>query len=233
MRRTPRTTGIRGTRNNFAIGANMEKVVKRRTEIGFGVVCLLSLVLLFGCATTQTQSTTEIAALKEAREKASVHYFKNVSSRQVEEAVVNLFKLLDEKDVDFDLRKNKILVSRWWTYYAVLSVGWGKDFWEITLAPDTDGVLVSSAFGSESNHGPFASRITTPFKENIAVGGNIHDGASVADYYLLYHRIEYLLGQRNSWTTCEEAQRFRGKGQEEIVLCERIGIDDRAPLTGK
>lgn len=212
----------------------MDCVVKCRIRVSFNmVVCFLSLVSLFGCATTQTQSTSEIAVLRDTREKASTQYFKNVSSKEMEQAIVNFFKLLDEKDVDFDLRKNKILVSRWWTYYAVFSVGWGKDFWEIHLTPDPGGVLVSAAFVSERNDGPLASRITTPFRENIAVGGNIHDGASVADYYLFYRRIEYLLGRLDNWTTCEDARQFKGKSGEEIVLCERIGIDDNSPFKKK
>jgi hypothetical protein len=212
----------------------MDTAAKSRVKIRFDIIgCFLSFVLLVGCATTQMQSTTEIAALRDARENASTHYFNNISTQELEQAVFNLFKLLDEEDVDFDLRKNKILVSRWWTYYAVLSVGWGKDFWEIILTPDTDGVLVSSSFASERHDGPLAARITTPFRENIAIGGNINDGASVADYYLLYRRLEYLLGRRDIWTTCEDAKRFHGKSKEEIVLCERIGIDDRSPLHTK
>jgi len=186
-------------------------------------------LLITGCATTHKQTRADIVALRDARQEASIHYFKNVTLSEVEQAVIKLFTLLDGGDVEFDVRSNKILVSRWWTYYAVFTVGFGMDYWEFVLTPDSEGIRVSSAFTSERNDGPFAGRVTTPFKENIGIGGNIHDGASEADYYLLYSRIEYLLGQRGTWMTCEEVKRIHRNSGEEIVLCDRIGLENKYP----
>jgi hypothetical protein len=39
----------------------------------------------------------------------------------------------------------------------------------------------------------FPTVISTQFKENIGIGGNPAVGASIADYALLYRRVEYFL----------------------------------------
>lgn len=196
------------------------------------VIGLISILFIFapGCGLkSQPQSIDELYKLREKRIEAATHKFNNCQKRDVEEAIISVFKLLDNSDVEFDIRPNKLLISRFWTYYAVFDVGFGKDFWEFIIKEKDGGVEVKSAFEAESNTGPFASPVSTKFKENIGIGGNPDVGATIADYDLLYSRIEYFLYPDKPWPSCESVSTKHGISTRRMVLCGRIGIRDEEP----
>lgn len=194
------------------------------------IALLVILVVVSGCAATVPHQTVEeLSALREKRVEAATHKFNETKRQDFEKAVTKVFNLLDGDDVKFDLRANKMLVSRWWTYYAVFNVGFGKDFWEFNIKEAGDGVEVIAAFDVEENTGPFATAVVTSFKENIGIGGNKTTGASIADYDLLYGRIEYILGTNKSWPTCDDIAAKHNIDKGTMVLCGRIGIDDKRP----
>lgn len=194
------------------------------------VALVVILVVASGCtAVAPHQTIEELSILREKRVEAATHKFNDTKRQDVEKAIVEVFNLLDGDDVKFDLRTNKMLVSRWWTFYAVFNVGFGKDFWEFKIKEAGDGIEVIAAFDAEENTGPFARAVSTNFMENIGIGGNTTVGASIADYDLLYGRVEYILGTNKTWPTCDNISRKHNVGKNTMVLCGRIGIDDKRP----
>lgn len=198
--------------------------------MGKVVALIVILVVVSGCvAIAPHQTVEELSALREKRVAAATHKFNDTKRQDVEKAIVKVFNLLDRDDVKFDLRTNKMLVSRWWTFYAVLNVGFGKDFWEFNIKEVGDGIEVIAAFDAEANTGMFATPVSTNFKENIGIGGSTTAGASIADYDLLYGRVEYILGTNKSWPTCSDIATKHNVDKGTMVLCGRIGIDDKRP----
>lgn len=197
--------------------------------IKFVALAVIS-VSVSSCATIAPQQTIEdLSILREKRLEAATHKFNDTKGLDVEKAIAKVFNLLDGSDVKFDLRTNKILVSRWWTFYAVFNVGFGKDFWEFKIKEAGTGIEVTAAFDAEANTGMFATPIATDFKENIGIGGNMKVGASIADYDLLYGRVEYILGNNKTWPTCDDIATKHNVDKSTMVLCGRIGIDDKRP----
>lgn len=194
------------------------------------VVLAVILVVVSGCASIAPHQTIEeLSTLRNKKLEAATHKFNDTKEQDVEKAIVKVFNLLDGNDVKFDLRTNKILVSRWWTFYAVFNVGFGKDFWEFKIKEAGNGTEVTAAFDAEANTGMFAAPVSTDFKENIGIGGNMNVGASIADYDLLYSRVEYILGNNKAWPTCDDIATKHNVGKNTMVLCGRIGIDDKRP----
>jgi hypothetical protein len=190
---------------------------------------IIVIAVISGCAAAPRQTVEEMRDLRKKRIEAATRTFKNVNREDVENSIVEVFNLFDRKDVNFDVRDDKLLVSRYWTFYMIFSAGFGKDFWEFYIREVENGIEVTAAFDSESNTGMFPSNVSTEFKENIGIGGSARTGASIADYDLLYGRIEYILGIKKTWPTCDIVAKRHNVHKRTMVMCDGFGIEDRLP----
>lgn len=192
----------------------------------------LALCALSGCATPQQVNPEEMIARRDSRVAAATWKFDGVTRSEITSALIKTFQHLDNPDVKFDVRESKVLVSRFWTYYAVFSVGAGRNFWEFKFdgSDEKKSYVLKAAFSAESSQGMFISFPSKMFDENMEISGVV--GPSANDWNLLHDRVSYFLGQRTKWPTCND---YRGKPPEEklsavnLTFCDEIGIEDRAP----
>jgi len=183
-----------------------------------------------GCA-PKLPSVEDVLTLREQRIAVAQREYVDVTKLDLLKAILEVFKYLDESDVEFDIRQDNLLVSRKYNFYAVFHVTWGKDFWEFKFKDLGGSIVVTSAFDFEINQGMFPAPVSTNFKENIQIGGRQNVGASTDDYLILHDRVEYFLGRRTEWPTCEAYEAKAIEPKRQMVMCRGIGIDDRTPPT--
>jgi hypothetical protein len=193
---------------------------------------VLAVGALSGCATPQPVNPEEIISRRDVRSAAATWTFNGFTKKEITSALIKTFEYLDKPDVNFDIRENKVLVSRFWTYYAVFSVGAGRDFWEFRF-DGNDGqksYTLKAAYGGESSQGMFISFPSKMFDENLEVSGQV--GPSANSWNFLHDRVAYFLGLQSQWPICND---YRGKPPEGklsaayLAFCDDIGIEDRAP----
>lgn len=181
---------------------------------------------LSGCATPPQMTPAEMIANRELRQSAATWRFDGFSREQVSSAIAQTFHYMDQPDVQFDYRESKVLVSRFWMVYAVLSAGFGRDYWEFKFSPDG---VVKVAYDAEQSIGMFPTMPSAQFKENLEISGR--GGPTANDWHLLHDRISYFLGVRRDWPQCDD---YRSKPPEQqaskyLSFCDGAGIEDRAP----
>lgn len=197
-------------------------------------ILALAVGALSGCVAPPPVNPEEIISRREARTAAATWKFDGFTRKEITAALIKTFQHLDEPDVKFYIRESKVLVSRFWTYYAVFAVGAGRDYWEFRLdgSDDNKSYLVKGAYGGDSSEGMFISFSQKMFAENIEISGQV--GPSANDWNLLHDRLSYFLGLRNGWPICND---YRGKPPEEkfsaayLAFCDAIGIEDRIPTS--
>jgi len=110
-------------------------------------------------------------------------------------AAETVMKISDPPDWDFQHNLHGFTGLRRFTVYAVLAAGQGREKWELLVEqPDPKLVRASvtiSEAGTVSN-----GYTTTPYEGAMA---------SIPLYRLFWKRMDYMLGRRPDWVTCDEA----------------------------
>jgi hypothetical protein len=121
--------------------------------------------------------------------------FPGETRERVIKAAETVLRLSDPKDFEFRYTLNGFTGLRRYFVYAVLASQSGREKWDF-LAEQTPAGIQASVSISEAGvtSGGYSS---TPYEGAMA---------SVPLYRLFWSRVEYVLGRRNSWTTCGEAQ---------------------------
>lgn len=186
------------------------------------LLAVASLVMI-GCmhrpGLTLEQLDSQIAENK----KSATRLYKGKSIDQVRTASRNVLYLLDPPDMQFDVPDNELLATRFSTFYAVFSVGYGRDWYSVTMKKTPDGVESKFGLADQMNAGPFPSFIQPSFRSNIPVSA--HDNP--ADFKLFHDRVEYILGISSIWPTCEQAK--KDSPDKDIRLCDSIGLENLSP----
>ena len=127
-------------------------------------------------------------------------------------AAARLLKLADPGEVQFQHFDSGFRVYRRWSIYMVLAASFGTDIWDVRTAPTEEGTgtrltVYLSRTSSAVTGAPMTTAagdtsvtaITTPGTGGVPVN-------STAIYDLFWGRMDYLLGRRAEWMTCEEAK---------------------------
>jgi len=187
--------------------------------------------LSVGCAPTKTPMTLEeMDAALAANQREATRIYPGKSTDEVRQAAQKVLYLLDPSDIEFDVTENELMATRWSTYYAVFMVGFGRDWYSVELADVENGTAARFGFAGEMYSSMFVSPIPVSFKSNIAISAH----QNPMDFRLFHDRVEYLLGLRDDWPTCEMAKKQAINGRKELFLCDQIGLENKTPdvLTG-
>lgn len=193
-------------------------------------IIMLVAVFTVGCATTPPPEMTRQEYLALVNRT-----YDGASAEEVLAATEKLFRLADPDDVKFQHFDNGLRVHRPWMIYVVLAATVGTDVWDVRVAPTQGGtritVHLSTTTGSitgapmtTSGGHTYTQAITTPPAGGIPV-------SSTAVYDLFWARLDYLLGRRDDWMTCEEVTARVKKGfvyGSTEALCS-VTTDDLAP----
>ena len=167
------------------------------------IIVVVLAVMLAGCATQHPELTRqEYLALVNRS-------YEGVGTEEVLAAAEKLFRLADPDDVKFQHFENGFRMYRRWMIYAVLAVSMGTDIWDVRVVPAERGVrmtvylsgtggAVTGAPVMTSGGGTSITALTTPAAGGVPVN-------STAIYDLFWARLDYLLGRRDGWMTCQEA----------------------------
>jgi hypothetical protein len=152
-----------------------------------GIVTLC--VALGGCATAPHQVRDRDDYLAEA-----TRVFPGESRERVLKAAETVLKISDPADFEFRYTLTGFTGLRRYFIYAVLASANGREKWEFLTEPDPGGLRASVSIS----------------EEGTASGGysaNRYEGAmaSVPLYRLFWSRVEYMLGKRPDWTSCDQA----------------------------
>lgn len=186
--------------------------------------------ILAGCAAPKKQVSLEDMDAALARNEAvAVHLYPGKSLLEVRKAAQQALYLLDPDDMKFDVQSNSLLATRWSTFYAVFTVGFGRDWYSVDLEQTEQGTKARFGFTGQMNAGMFASPIDESFKTAIPTSAHQNE----ADFKLFHDRVEYLLGLPNQWPTCESAKKALLDAKAELFLCDQLGLENKAPADKK
>jgi hypothetical protein len=120
--------------------------------------------------------------------------YQNENRERVIQAAEIVLKISDPNDFEFRHTASGFTGLRRYVIYAVLASASGREKWEFVTEPVTGGVRASiSVSEAGTSTGGYSS---TPYEGVMA---------SVPLYRLFWARVDYLLGRRPDWVTCEQA----------------------------
>lgn len=192
------------------------------------VVMLVGVALLAGCALPKRQELTREQWLTVTR-----HTFPGVTKDQAIVAAERVLKLADGDDVSVVHNEDGFVATRPWSVYLVLTAVFGLDTWGISVQSAETGSVVKLGVASQAQalmpvptaRGD-ASVGTMPGMGGFAVNGT-------AIYDLFWARMAYLLGQRDTWMSCAEADARVKAGTvwgTNEALCNSFNVKDETPV---
>ncbi len=184
------------------------------------IVCLF---ILGGCATKQPMSFEQMTNALAENQAAATRNYSGKTPKEVMMASQKVLFLLDPtNDMKFDVSENKIYAKRMWLIYVVLMSAIGLDQYNVSVSKTATGTQATLAYSSES-----VPLVGPPnvFKKNLEVGST----ENPADFMLFHDRVEYVLGVRNKWTSCDEAKARQKDPSKFMFLCDSVGLENVAP----
>jgi hypothetical protein len=153
------------------------------------LVGLLLAGLLAGCGTAPHQVRDRDDYLAEAS-----RVFPGESRERVLKAAETVLRVSDPSDFEFRYTLTGFTGLRRYIIYAVLAAANGREKWEFMTEADPNGVRASVSISEE---GTSSGGYTQTRYEGAM--------ASIPLYRLFWSRVEYMLGKRPDWVTCEQA----------------------------
>lgn len=153
------------------------------------VVLSLALALSACAAPHQIRDRSDFMA-EATREFASERRERVISAAEI------VLKHSDPKDFEFRHTLTGFTGLRRYVIYAVIAAAQGREKWEFLTEEPAPGVVRASVSISEAGVATGGSS-ATPYENALA---------SVPLYRLFWSRVEYLLGRRPDWTSCEQAE---------------------------
>lgn len=213
---------------------------------------LCAVILLTAC-----ESTPRVERKKptlDEYEAFSTREYKGVTKEEVLKAGEELLRL--SRDVGFGdylefqyVTNNEttvtLLAVHGWIRYGFLVVPKVREFWKLVAASNNNNVMASIQINRFIIPDYFVS--DNPFEKPLWVTDKIpksgwpsREGYSLMTYRVLHDlywaRMDYLLGKRNDWVTCEtsntKVEEYKQKGIEEYdgLLCFKGQNAPTAPL---
>lgn len=190
------------------------------------IFIILACLILYGCAIkNQNKTLAELDASYKNNIKASTRTYKDKTPLQVRNAAYKVITLLDPDDIKFDVKDGSLMATRFNTYYAVLAVGAGRDWYSVDIQKNENGSTVKFGFYGELNHGLIVQPIAESFRSNIPVGAH----NSINDYNLFFDRLDYFLGLNSVWETCDIAKSKLADKDSKLFLCDQLGLENKNP----
>lgn len=191
-------------------------------------LCAAATMVLQGCATTQkTLSRDEWIA-------TTARIYSGVTREKALVAAERVLMLADGDDFRVVHSDEGFEAVRDWMAFVVIVLVIGKDFWTVRVADTPEGVKVvvqvriwAEGMGPQ----PTTTKGTWTTASSTSSGsGHIVDGPAL--YGLFFSRMDYLLGLRQNWPTCEEADADVDGGVtwgNNKALCNSFNITDAKP----
>lgn len=208
------------------------------------IITLISLILLLfiGCTSQKYLTREESLALRNKQIEDTTRIYSDVSKDDVLIAVDSIFRLADGNDFKITHTENAIIGERQWLVYLVFAAAFGQDRWIVATEENQKDKTVKVVVRVTSLSSPVVPMVGTTNSDVrtgsvLALPGVESTIPGDALYYIFFHRLEYLLGKRNQWLDCAEANNIIKKahltGSIEC-LCNPFNINDSRPdLYGK
>jgi len=186
-------------------------------KISFFVVPALVLILN-GCGEQPKLS-------REQWIKNTTRTYPGLSKEKAIAAASEVLLLADREDIKFSHNENGFKASRNWIIYLLISAGFGTDHWEFVALEEGDNLKVKIYTSKQAQS-------LTPLLINTGQIEIQIEGSST--YNLFWSRFEYLIGRRDKWLTCEEADDLIDKditwGRIDS-LCNNFNITNETPFS--
>lgn len=187
-------------------------------------VLLVSASVLAGCAAPQRLLAPDELATVTHRT------FPGVTTNQALAAAERVLRLADGDDFAIDSDRDGLMATRNWTVYFVLGFATGTDNWIFKVRPVEGGTAVTFAVGSVAQPAPARQTPRRADDPRPKVMGTTHEGTAIYD--LVWARMAYLLGQRDTWMSCAESEARVVSGVvwgEAVALCNSFNVKDLVP----
>jgi hypothetical protein len=146
-------------------------------------------VMLCGCAAPhQIRDRSDFLA-------EATRTYQNETRERVISAAETVLKISDPNDFEFRHSINGFTGLRRYTVYAVVAAAQGREKWDFSTEPAEPRAVRASVSISE------AGTATGGYSSQRFEGAM----ASVPLYRLFWNRVDYMLGKRSDWVTCEQA----------------------------
>lgn len=166
-----------------------------------GVGLVLTAMILGGCNAHQIVDRSDFIA-------EGTRVYTGEPRERVIEAARNVLRHSDPSDFEFRDTLTGFTGLRKYFIYAVLAAAEGREKWEFQT--EAEGKSVRAAI-SVSEAGVSGNGYTaTPYEGRMA---------SVPLYRLFWDRVDYVLGRRSDWVTCDQAEAgLRGQDSSSAAL---------------
>lgn len=180
-------------------------------------------LILIGCVAPPKPTFEKMSESLATNKSSATREYKGKSPKEVLEASHKALYMLDPGyDMEFDLTTDKLFAKRAWVVYLVVWSTLGLDQYNVSVEKIPNGTKSMLAFGSDS-----LPIIWPPnsFKKDLDVGYM----ENPADFKLFHDRVEYLLGMRKDWVTCDAAKAKQPDPKKEMFLCDSVGLENISP----
>lgn len=190
-----------------------------------GWLMISSVLALSACATSPpTLSRPEYLA-------ATNREYPNRTPEQVIAAAEEVLKLDDGDDVKIADNPTGFVATRNWVMYLVLTDVFGVDTWVANTQPMGNGTKVNVQVGTQTSAlMPLAASNGSVYEMNGPTIANPVQGTAIYDVF--WARLDYLLGLRPDWMSCDEANnRVSNKitWGDNAALCNSFNVKDQTP----
>lgn len=190
------------------------------------MLCFLVMTLLSGCLPKCPRMT------RAEYLETTTRVYKNSDKEEVFAAIEKLFILADGNDFKFTYTEDGMQAMRNWSIFLIFAAGFGTDYWNINVQDvENGGVRVSTRVATQSQSmaptpttGGNYSAGTTPLMGSPLEGTSIYD--------LFYARLDYLLGVRSEWMSCDDSDKRKSNGVTwglNDALCNSFNMKDNTP----
>ena len=186
----------------------------------------MGMAFLSGCATSKHQELT-----REEWLATTTRTYEGIDREKIIKAAERLFRLADGDDFRIAHYEEGLYATRNWSVYVVLAATFGTDYWKLSVTPDKKNVRASIQINTQSqavspmmvSNGAWAAT-SMPMSGSPVMGTAIYD--------VFWSRMDYLLGFRQDWMTCQIANQRVEHGitwGTNEALCNSFNIKDNPP----
>ena len=163
----------------------------------FTVIAIL--LLLSGCAQKQL-SRDESLAVNARSEQARVRTYSGIPKEKIIAACEKALKASDSKYEIVRHTEDGFYAKRRWMMYVILAAASGEHHWKLSVIEQGDNSIaeLKGWMGEGVSMAPFPISSAGANETNIFIAPSL--------YNLLFARIDYFLGLRKDWLTCDAAQ---------------------------
>ncbi len=151
----------------------------------------------------------------------------DVTEVQVLQAAEEILRLADGDDFKIKKLPQSLSATRRWRVYIVLYYSWGDDNWNVKTVATNNNVTATVQISTKEGYIGGIGYINMDGAPKTMIHGD-------AIYDLFWARMDYLLGKRPDWMTCEMSDnRIKQKivWGDNSTLCHMLNIKDNIPTS--